>query len=350
MSEPTSRLDPRMVGASPTVASSPAPVASGAGVGSVLLLVAVALAETGALVTAHHLAPGPVAGMAAAGIHVATLAVVGLWVRSFVRANRDVSVPLLAWATTAALGPLGALAGAIMAASMPKPVPETAQLLDDWYARLASSVAVDPVTRLADDVMAGRTLDLVSAPPGSYLEVMTSGTNADRQTVLGLVARHFDPDYLPVLKAALKSPEPVIRVQAAAVAAHLQPEIRKAWRACVADLPTASRSAAGALALVARIDALVASGLLEEDERRHGLEIASRLGDVVLADVERALAPRPSGSVPSEAGRALEALLIERGRFAELRRHRSAVRALAGRPRARVRRLALTPSRAENAA
>ena len=83
-----------------------------------------------------------------------------------------------------------------------------------------------PVTKHCDMVAIGRALDLAGRAPPSFSEAIDKGTLLQKQNALGLIARKFHPGYLSALKAALKSDEPVIRVQAAAVAAHVREDVK----------------------------------------------------------------------------------------------------------------------------
>ncbi len=265
------------------------------------------------------------------------------------RTGCDTTLAMLGCLTVAAVGPAGAL-GVLVLTALDRHAGDR-RLLAAWYERIALSVAVDPVTRFCDDVGSGRMIDLGAPTPPSYAAVMTSGSLVERQSALGNIARRFHPDYLPVLSQALNSPEPVIRVQAAAVAAQIRPEAGRAFRTAVESLPETTLTAVDALSLLGTFEKLIDSGLLDEGDRRHGLDIVERLGDVVLAHVSRGEAALPR-RLPIETAAALEAtfenLLIRRRRFAELRQHRSARAVLAGRPRASIRRLAM-PSHAARA-
>lgn len=254
----------------------------------------------------------------------------------------DTTMPMLAMLSVAAIGPAGA-AGVLLISRLDRQATQ-GPLLAAWYERIALSVAVDPVTRFCDDVGSGRMIDLKAPSPPSYATVMALGSLADRQAALGNIARRFHPDYLAVLSQALNSPEPVIRVQAAAVAAHVRPQIAKLYREAVESIPEKSLDAADALDLLATFEKLIGSGLLDEGDRRHGIEIAARLGDIVMTTVSlgKAVLPRTaSAEILRPLETTFERLLIARGRFAEFRSHRSAVQALSSRPRAKIRRLVM---------
>lgn len=271
-------------------------------------------------------------------VYLASLLALIALLRSARRAGRDTSAATLGVIAAAVIGPPGAI-GAAAVAFADRADPSGNALLDAWYERIALAIEVDRVTQLCDDVGVGRTMNLGDDAPQSFLAVMETGSLAEKQAVLGLVARRFHPDYLAVLKSALRSPEAVVRVQAAAVAAHVRPAIAARFQDCLRELADATASPGTALALLRRVDQLRSSGLLDAADERRAQDIAGRLGDVALARVpgvpgagERGLARADRATV--------ESLLLARRRFADLRKMRSTARALAARPRARVRRLA----------
>ena len=270
--------------------------------------------------------------------HTAALAALVYNLRDCQRNGEDTSLALLGLLVSIPVGPAGAI-GAGCLDMLVRLNSGEGHLLADWYERISLATAVDPVTRHCDDVGVGRAMNLTAGPPASFLATIEGGTLADRQAVLGIVARRFQSDYLPVLQAALKSAEPVIRVQAAAVAAHVRPEITRLFKSTVDSVPAAGNDPAKALPLLQRMEAMTASGLLDERDRLSGLEIAARLGDRIIAG----LATRPA-TLTGAAGTSdtLERLLLTRGQFAQLRTHRSARRTLRQHPRARIRRLGTT--------
>ncbi len=278
-------------------------------------------------------------------VHGLALAALVLQLRDCRRRGDDASLPFLALLGCFAVGPAGPI-GAGCLELLVRSAAQDGHLLEDWYERISLSTTIDRVTRHCDDVRIGRTINLRARAPASFLAEIESGTLAERQAILGLVARRFHVDYLPVLQAAMRSSEPMIRVQAAAVASHVRPMVDQLFKGAVAEMAAATAHPAKALVLLDRFAALTASGLLDESDRQRGLEIQARLSDVVMAGValprfasrEATLADDPTVNA------AFERLLIARGRFADLRIHRSSRTALRNRPHARIRRLGAMPS------
>lgn len=180
-----------------------------AGEAPVVLLAANAAVTPGLVVAAH---------LAVAGVVAAIL----FYGRP---EDQDASVATLIFLLVLVSGPAGAAAALAMLAFTNRP-PAGSATLAAWYRRLADAGAVETATAMHDRVAAGRVLRFDAAPPARFLEVIATGSLEERQTALGLMARKFDPRYAPALEAALRSPEPVVRVQAAAVAARVRGDLK----------------------------------------------------------------------------------------------------------------------------
>lgn len=275
-------------------------------------------------------------------VHALSIGVLAL-TYYFIPANgRDLTLRWLGMIALLAAGPFGAIGAAVVCFALQKPN-NTSPLLDEWYERIAHSVSIDAETRLFDNVSSGRTLDTVAAPPESFMATMRSGPLVDRQAILGLIARRFDPDYLPVLREALKSPEPVVRVQAAAVSAHIRPLLKSRIDDAIASAAEAAGDPVRALDVIQRIKELCASGLLDEVERARAIAAQSKLEDGVLSTLGRDLTKTTLRALvavdATKARRTYEQLLLDRGHFVDLRRWRSASAAVRRHPVARVRRV-----------
>ncbi|MEZ5851283.1 MAG: hypothetical protein R3D68_11610 [Hyphomicrobiaceae bacterium] len=275
--------------------------------------------------------------------YVATIAILSLRLHKTTVAGGDASMPLLALLASIAAGPAGALGVGLLGATRGRRSPSD-KLLQAWYERISHATTVDPVARLCENVAAGRTIDLAAAEPASLHALMATGRLEERQTVLGIIARRFHPDYLPVLVLALRSEVPVVRVQAAAVAAHVRPLIAARLAATLVTSRRDHQSPGALLEDLANIEALCASGLLDEGERQRGMAeaqaIKARLATAFRAACRTVLTP--PRLPPDSARTTLEQVLIDCGDMAALRSLRSAHRAIHARPTARVRRIAGT--------
>lgn len=243
-------------------------------------------------------------------VHFSIVAAAALGLLKRQQPPQDLTPPALIVLATLVAGPIGALLGLhfIRAARPPE---QASPLLGDWYQRIALSAEIDPVTALCDDVASGRTMDLAARPPRSFRAVMAGGAIADQQNALGLIARRFHPDYLPALVAALRSPEPVVRVQAAAVVARIRDQLTRRVRNRLSGIEAGGAASSRALDELSKA---AASGLLDDTDRRRAdaiLELAAARGAEP--------ASQPAGEAPvAAASRHAHRLLGER-RFKEFR-------------------------------
>lgn len=270
-------------------------------------------------------------GLAAAlGLHALVVAALGLRCRHVFRTAGDTGTPALLTAGVAVAGPFGALGG-LLIDWLSKQGQEHRDRLQRWYDRISLSIDTDDVTKLSDHVVIGRGMDLGGAPPAPFARLLEHGSVAEQQAVLGLVARRFHLHYLAALKTGLVSDEPVIRVQAAAVAARVRGTLGAEVDRLLAALGQGG-SAAEMLRLCSDIDQCVASGLLEEKQnaRAQAASVEAR-----ARAVERlAAAARPAlvgARVAADGGlgdlaarQALEDALLGRERYDDFRRLRRA--------------------------
>jgi hypothetical protein len=300
-------------------------------------------------------------------VHAASVALLLLWCAVTLRRGRDAAIPALALVCSLAGGPIGIVLSGALGLLSRGPRGQEPRLLADWYARIANSISTDPVAQLCEHVAVGRAADLGDEPPVSYVDAMREGAIAERQTILGIIARSFHPDYLPVLRAALDNPEPVIRVQAAAVAARIRSGLKQTVDRLLEACRNPPLDVGERLALASTLELCTRSGLVDAiTARSAGAAIDSVLGGIGESELSvwRVRAERgrwrPAGSMPvdilSSAARPLpsadwvdvplrvasyERGLIRLGRFAALRRVRAMARATANRPHARLRHVTL---------
>ena len=251
--------------------------------------------------------------------HLAVVAGLGLWLRRRLARGDEVSGALLLILVTLVAGPIGAV-GALLALPIIHRHHGQSPMLDAWYERISMSVAVDPEAKLAESVLSGRTLEVAAPPPARLVGIMQRGSLIERQKALGLIARKFDPAYSLALQAALKSPEPVVRVQAAAVAARVRGALKADVRAMLAAIADTERDAGRAAETAARLEGCAASGLLDEGDRVRAQAAVARLRSAAA----RLTAEAPSGGVARlpkslAAAREAERALLAAGRYRDLR-------------------------------
>jgi hypothetical protein len=269
-------------------------------------------------------------------LHAAIVAALAIFLFAGRDRGSDVSMAATVLLVVMVAGPAGA-AVALAALALYEGVDTTAgepgAILEEWYERLAAAGQPPPATQFHDRIMSGRVPRLDAPGPQNFMHVIDRGTLDERQKALGLIARHFHPDYTPVLEAALKSPEPVVRVQAAAVVAHVKANLKTRIRTLTSD----GKNAAGAEALlrINELQALQECALVEKSER-------ALCRDTVQSILERTLAMNSDlVAVSSQAGEGavagIEHYFLSAGRYKELRVLRR-LRGIMKRPASRLRR------------
>lgn len=267
-------------------------------------------------------------------VHLAIVSLVALIIFVF-RGNREGraygTIIVLAVAVAGAAGAVGMLAARLLLRTS-KPGDA---IVAAWYERLAAAGASSAATTICDQVTSGRELRAPSGPTKDFADVIARGTIAEKQTALGLIARNFHLDFLPVLDVALRAEEPVVRVQAAAVAARVRNDVKKRAAMLLQSGSSSSRQAdlthAGDMAALARsgiLDARQTSDLAAAggDRLRELLATPDKMRRQVLC-----AAPQTSAEV--------ERYLLNSKRYADFRRWRKFSR-LSKRGRYRVRFLA----------
>jgi hypothetical protein len=284
-----------------------------------------ALLIEGTLLVAEGL--GMIGLFGALAVHVAVVAVLLARVRVAQQAGEDTSAAILMMMTTAVVGPLGALGSLVVFALAPT-TPKPSRLLADWYSHIARSMETSDAMRIADQVSSGRAIDLSARAPGSFVALMEQNGLSEQQNALGLIARRFDLDYLSALQAALKSTEPVIRVQAAAVAASIREQLARNAHQLMAQADESQLSLGGLLHCFSRLERCHSSGLMEESDRVAVRATADKVEQRCLDGFDASIADGSATALSKEPAAVLEGLLIRHGLYGQLRRlrhHRSRV-------------------------
>lgn len=230
-------------------------------------------------------------------------------------------------------GPAGALA-AMAVLPFARSRPARPDILQAWYTRLSNAAGADPVTGMYDRVVAGRVQTASEHTPQDFEDVIANGPLAARQAALGLIARKFHTDYAPALEAALRSPEPVVRVQAAAVVARVRADLKARIKVLAATEPGRSnRTAVLAATELLRLSACSFVDRADADRSRKTADRLLMSALVTHDDVTRIAELAHAQSAP-----VVERYLISAGRFQDFRVSRR-LHTLAARRRYTVRRL-----------
>ena len=181
-----------------------------------------AIAEALLVVFAVSSGPNKLALLALHALIVATLTAILFWRR---HADQDGTTAVAMLLVIAVAGPAGA-AAALTMLLFSGTTNAGPHVIKAWYDRLADASGADPITALHDQVSAGREMRSSDVVRLDFRNVVKAGTLAEKQAALGLMARRFHPDFSPALNEALRSDEPVVRVQAAAVVARVRGDLR----------------------------------------------------------------------------------------------------------------------------
>ena len=123
--------------------------------------------------------------------------------------------------------------------------------------------------RIYDEIAQGRRPSNRASAVPALDQVFAFGSLCHQQTALDAMARQYTPQFGPALDRALASEIPAVRVQTAAILAHLRDSFTARARALLADETGLSGSA-----LAAEISALSASGFIDAatitELARHG--------------------------------------------------------------------------------
>ena len=143
------------------------------------------------------------------------------------RTRGEATIATMGMVTMAIMGPLGAFGTLMLAIGSRRQ--EQRQPDHEWYGVLAAHAPKerDLPNELWQSLAEGRARESSAATVQDFRQVMSKGSLAEKQAMLGLISKRFDPAYAGVLKEALRSEEPVIRVSAAAVYSKLRETNRK---------------------------------------------------------------------------------------------------------------------------
>lgn len=238
----------------------------------------------------------------------------------------DPTVSQLIFLVILVCGPAGA-AAALAALAFVDHAGAGPDVLDDWYDRLARASHALPSSELSERVSAGRVMRGEASAPVDFEDVIASGTLAERQAALGLMARRFHTDFAPALQAALRSDEPVVRVQAAAVVARVRADLKTRIKELLAGRDGVA--AAARLREAAELSRLAACSLVDRADADRCRKAATEILQVAMPtghDVRSV-----ARSANRETATMIERFLLAAGRHGEFRVARRIHALVAGR-------------------
>jgi hypothetical protein len=140
-------------------------------------------------------------------------------------ANIDRALWMIAALVTFLAGPLGTLCYVVLSA-INRRTTLTQDALDEWYRRISGGSETDFAGQLHDLIASGRGPRHRAKIDRPFYDVVSNGTAAEKQALLGLIGLKFHPSYFPLLQLALNAHEGSVRAQAAAVFAKVKQQTR----------------------------------------------------------------------------------------------------------------------------
>jgi hypothetical protein len=273
-------------------------------------------------------------------VHVATAAGCVCWAwRSGSPVRRQAALLAIGVSFFGAIGAAGACLSAILEAYF-RP---RARGFMEWYNDLFPEEDEEAAELLLNRLRAGGDPASGAADLTSFTDAVAHGTIEQKQAIIALIAKRFNPAFAPALRQALEDPTPAVRVQAAAAAATIEAKFAARGMALERDA-TAKGNPPALLRELGKLHAdLAKSGLLEaartEAAREKALRyfgqalksapgdagILSACGELLLAKGDAAGAAKVLTDALRHArgSAAIASLLVEallrQGMFTELR-------------------------------
>ncbi|GJD29622.1 hypothetical protein PMNALOAF_0857 [Methylobacterium adhaesivum] len=177
----------------------------------------------------------------------------------------------------AGAGPFGILASVVLYALLARTNVAAADL-ERWYRQISGAPEPNAAAALYDRIVDGR-----ARRPGpdavARFHAVLEGPLAQQQALLGLIGLSYFPEYRPLLRKALCSEEPSIRVHAAAVSVKLRTALRAEFGRACGD---AGHAPAADLVRAERLALLADSGFLDPAESATAREAALTLCRPIL--------------------------------------------------------------------
>ena len=159
------------------------------------------------------------------GTILAHTAVAMTWIFSLPicrRYNQDRRLPWIGALAVFFLGPMGAV-GMLLGLLSYTFLIHRSTPFELWYRNIVPDRTSPPEEQLLERLRAwSDETHIGHYEPVPFLDILAIGTRSDKQAVIALIARHYDPQFSPVLHSALNDPDSAIRVQAASVIASIE--------------------------------------------------------------------------------------------------------------------------------
>jgi polysaccharide biosynthesis protein PelE len=262
---------------------------------------AAALAEC---IVAYFWLAGRITPSLALTAHTGVSLVVALWTGFAPNARKDPRLPLLTAISTAALGPLGAV-GSLLTLLLARRYMRRALAFDEWYRSLLPDTSEAENSRILNQATAREGSE--NEALASFADVLSFGSLSQKQDLIALIGRHFQPAFGAVLKRALSDDHSAIRVQAATAMSRIENSLLERTIELTSQVRANPNNTAALRALAQHYDQSLFCGILDVRREEELIEDA-------LAVYRECLAHEPDdSSTRLAAGR----LLLRSRRFEE---------------------------------
>jgi tetratricopeptide (TPR) repeat protein len=197
------------------------------------------------------------------GAHLTIAAALTIWVSLSDECRKDLRVPLLLTIATAFMGPIGA-AGTLVTIAFMARYRKAATSFEEWYGALFPETRTESQMELWQRIIVGNdSLDKSSVAP--FSDVLLFGTLAQKQELISLMSRSFQPVFAPILRAALNDPNNSIRVQAASAITVIEDDFLRRSLSLASDARQNPRDPALLLKLARFSDEYANAGILDHE-------------------------------------------------------------------------------------
>lgn len=205
-------------------------------------------------------------GAAATAAHLTIAVLLTAWVMLSMECRTDLRLPLLLILTTVFMGPIGA-AGTLVVIALMSYYGRNATPFEEWYLALFPETRIHSEVDLWERIIAGEdSLDKSSVAP--FSDILFFGTLAQKQELISLMSRSFQPIFAPILRTALNDSNNAIRVQAASAITVIEDDFLQRSLSLATSVRENPRDPSLLLELARLNDEYANAGILDRDRER----------------------------------------------------------------------------------
>ena len=160
-------------------------------------------------------------------LHVIALLAIGLLLYWDYRTKQDTRYSLLLFIAVFGTGPFGAV-GFVLQSIFYLIFIRISTPPEIWFKGLFPDLETTPFTQIFRRVVSHEDDYSKMSEVPSFRDLFAIGTREQKQAVLDLILRDFNPSYLPILKQALADPANLVRIEAAAAVKKVERDFERA--------------------------------------------------------------------------------------------------------------------------